>query len=338
MIASSNKPIGSDRKPHFVYGSTPAMLALRRKVELVAGSDVPILITGETGTGKEALAQQIHSLSPRSTNPFVKVNCAAIPSALMESELFGFERGAFTGAVVRRTGKFELASGGAIFLDEIADLDLSLQPKLLQVLQDGTVFAVGGSEEKPLDVRVICATNHDLETEVREARFRRDLFYLINVLHIQLPPLRHRLADIGLFVDYFLGVYVAAYQKAVPPLSSAALQLLTAYDWPGNVRELENLIRQYVVLENEAELRRTLQFNLEQGMARLAAPDGTIALKKHVKAVAQRSEKELILKVLRYNQWNRKKTARMLKISYRALLYKLKECGIERGMKFTYGD
>ncbi len=322
----------------FLFGAAPVMIGLKRKLDLLAATDVPVLITGETGTGKETLALEIHRRSRRSANPFVKVNCAAIPAALMEAEMFGFERGAFTGAVARRKGKFELASTGSIFLDEIADLDLALQPKLLQVLQDGNLALIGGSEEITLDTRVICATNHDLSAEVQHGHFRQDLYYRINVVKVHLPPLRERLADLPALVEHFLAHYRRLFRKFVPDPSPAFLGLFGAYHWPGNVRELENILKQYVILENEADLMRTMELSMRQEMEPITEADGTIPLKKHVKAVAQKSEKELILKVLRHNRWNRKKTARMLKISYRALLYKLKECGLDQRVSLSFGD
>ena len=203
--------VGMEGGGSFLFGSTPAILDLKKKVGLVAATDVPVLITGESGTGKGTLALEIHRLSPRRENPFVKVNCAAIPAALMESELFGFERGAFTGAMSRRVGKFEMANTGTIFLDEIADVELSLQAKLLHVLQDGNMALIGGSEELSLDTRVICATNHDMNASVQSGQFRRDLFYRINVVHIELPPLRQRRADIPELVPYFLNSFQRAY-------------------------------------------------------------------------------------------------------------------------------
>ena len=329
---------GANGNGQFLFGDAPVMLELKKKVALVAAADVPVLITGESGTGKELLALEIHRLSQRSANPFVKVNCAAIPAPLMEAELFGFERGAFTGAVARRTGKFELASSGTIFLDDIADLVLALQPKLLQVLQDNNLALIGGSEEITLDTRVICATNHDLGAEVQGGQFRQDLYYRINVVHIHLPPLRERMADLAVLAEHLLGRYRQLFARTVPEPSSALLNLFVAYHWPGNVRELENILKQYVILQNEADLIRALELRLREEMEQIAGPDGTVPLKKHVKAVAQKSEKELILKVLRHNRWNRKKTARMLKISYRALLYKLKESGLDQRVSLSFGD
>jgi two-component system response regulator AtoC len=256
----------------------------------------------------------------------------------MEAELFGFERGAFTGAVARRTGKFELASRGTIFLDEIAEVDVGLQAKLLHVLQDGNLALIGGNEEISLDTRVICATNHDLTAAVQNGTFRQDLFYRINVLHIHLPPLRQRRADLPELVDYFLDHYRRGFGKQIKPPSDTLLGLFEAYSWPGNLRELENILKQYVILENEAELIRVFEASLRQEMDQIVGPDGTVPLKIHVKAAVHKVEKEIILKVLRHNRWNRRKAARMLRISYRALLYKLKECGLDQRLNVPTGD
>ncbi len=322
----------------FLFGSSAVMQDLKRKIELVSNTDVPVLLTGESGTGKETLAVELHRISRRAPNPFVKVNCAAIPGALMESELFGFERGAFTGAVQRRLGKFQQASTGTIFLDEIADLDLALQAKLLHVLQDGNVAAIGSSEDTPLDTRVICSTNRELVAAVQSGQFRQDLFYRINVMHLHLPPLRQRRADLPELVDHFLGHYRRTFNRPGTRLPAALLDLFDAYHWPGNIRELENMLKQLVILQNEAELIRQLQTKLKEELDQMVDPDGNVPLKKYVKAAVLKVEKELILKVLRHNRWNRKKSARMLKISYRALLYKLKECGLDQRETAAMGE
>lgn len=322
----------------FLFGSTPAILELMKKVNLVAATDVPVLITGESGTGKETLALEIHRLSTRRDNAFVKVNCAAIPAALMESELFGFERGAFTGAVARRVGKFEMANHGTIFLNEIADVELSLQAKLLHVLQDGNMALIGGSEDLTLDTRVICATNHDMNASVQSGQFRRDLFYRINVVHLELPPLRQRRGDIPELVPHFLHSYQKAYGQPVTRPSAALMDMFVAYHWPGNVRELENILKQLVILKNEGDLIRTMGARLREEMEQMVDDDGAVPLKKYVKSAVQKVERDLIMKVLRHNRWNRKRTAQMLKISYRALLYKLKECGLDQRMSIASGE
>ena len=314
----------------FLFGNSPAMLDLKRKVALVASTDVPVLLTGESGTGKETLAMEVHRLSRRAKNAFVKVNCAAIPGALMESELFGFERGAFTGAVQKRMGKFQQASTGTIFLDEIGDLDLALQAKLLHVLQDGNLALIGSSEDIALDTRVICSTNRELVAAVQSGNFRQDLFYRINVMHLHLPPLRQRRVDLPELVHYFMGHYRKSFGRPGTKISNALMDLFEAYNWPGNIRELENILKQLVILQNEGELIRQLETKLREELDQMVDPDGNVPLKKYVKAAVLKVEKELILKVLRHNRWNRKKSARMLKISYRALLYKLKECGLDQ--------
>jgi len=314
----------------FLFGNSPAMLDLKRKIALVASTDVPVLLTGESGTGKETLAVQIHRMSRRAKNPFIKVNCAAIPGALMESELFGFERGAFTGAVQKRMGKFQQATTGTIFLDEIADLDLALQAKLLHVLQDGNMALIGSSEDITLDTRVICSTNRELIAAVQSGNFRQDLFYRINVMHLHLPPLRQRRTDLPELVHYFMAHYRKSFGRPGTKIPTALMDLFEAYNWPGNIRELENILKQLVILQNEGELIRQLETKLREELDQIVDPDGSVPLKKYVKAAVLKVEKELILKVLRHNRWNRKKSARVLKISYRALLYKLKECGLDQ--------
>jgi two-component system response regulator AtoC len=314
----------------FLFGSSLAMLDLKRKVALVASTDVPVLLTGESGTGKETLAVEVHRMSRRAKNPFVKVNCAAIPGALMESELFGFERGAFTGAVQKRMGKFQQASTGTIFLDEIADLDMALQAKLLHVLQDGNLALIGSSEDIALDTRVICSTNRELVGAVQSGNFRQDLFYRINVMHLHLPPLRQRRVDLPELVHHFMALYRKSFGRPGTKIPAALMDLFEAYNWPGNIRELENMLKQLVILQNEGELIRQLETKLREELDQMVDPEGNVPLKKYVKAAVLKVEKELILKVLRHNRWNRKKSARMLKISYRALLYKLKECGLDQ--------
>lgn len=311
---------------------------LRKRVQLIAGAEVPVMITGETGTGKGVLALEIHQGSKRAAGQFVPINCAAIPSALMEAEMFGYEPGAFTGAFVRRKGKFEMADAGTIFLDEIADLDISLQPKLLQVLQDGSLPVIGGSFDVTTDVRVICSTNHDLESDVQKGLFRQDLYYRINVVHLKLPPLRSRIKDLPGLVEHFLTVYQGSFNKQVKKPSHSLVDMFAAYSWPGNIRELENLIKQYVIVGDEVELARKLETCLRVELEDVMLPDGSFSLKKYVRSMVQERERELILKVLRHNRWNRKKAARMLRISYRALLYKLKDCNLEQSLGLSIGD
>src|SRR3979490_1250578 len=236
---------------HIIFGSSTVMQAIRQKVEKVASSGVPILIQGDNGTGKGLLARFIHNRSVAPASTFVKVNCAAIPGALLESELFGYEKGAFTGAYSSKAGRVELAHKGTLFLDGIDEIDMSLQAKLLQLLQDGQFSRIGGQEERHVHLRVICATNRQLEDEIAQGRFRQDLFYRINVVNIQLPSLRARVGDIASLVAYFLDVHQARHNVRDQPLSPAVMRLLEKHPWPGNIRELENLIERYVILGSE---------------------------------------------------------------------------------------
>lgn len=304
------------------------MQAVRQRVERAAGLNVPILVLGESGSGKEVLARFVHSRSPWRTGPFVKVNCPAIPGTLLESELFGFQKGAFTGANNDKPGRIELAQGGTLFLDEIAELDAALQAKLLHVLQDGHFTRIGDHEERSMDARIICATNRDLRKEIETGEFRSDLFYRINVISITLPPLRERREDIPYLVQYLRETFNHRFQREAPAPSSETLHLLQQRDWPGNIRELENCMARYVILGSEEaffidrEEKKPSQFSYEP------TPDGNIPLKRISQQVTRRMERDLILKVLQANHWNRRKTAEVLKISYRALLYKVRQAGL----------
>jgi two-component system response regulator AtoC len=315
-----------------IFGRSAAMQSARQKIDKVAlsGAGVPILIQGDNGTGKGLLASFIHSLSPRSETPFVKVNCAAIPGALLESELFGYEKGAFTGANNSKPGRVELADGGTLFLDGIDEIDMSLQAKLLQLLQDGHFCRIGGQEDRRVQLRVICATHRRLDLEIANGRFRQDLFYRINVVSIELPPLRSRKEDIPELAAYFLSAHRARHGMQARPLSSAAMKLLINYLWPGNIRELENLIERYVILGSEDAISSEL---LSWGHTQVALEtpvDGQIHLKKVTRQAVHDLERKIIMSVLEANRWNRKKTASALKISYRALLYKIRRAGLPR--------
>jgi two-component system response regulator AtoC len=306
------------------------MQTARQKIDKVAQSGVPILIQGDNGTGKGLLANFIHSLSPNPLASFVKVNCAAIPGALLESELFGYEKGAFTGAHASKPGRVELADGGTLFLDGIDEIEMSLQAKLLQLLQDGQFSRIGGQEDKRVQVRVMCATNRRLEVEIANGRFRQDLFYRINVVSIELPPLRSRLEDIPDLVSYFLQVHRTRHNMQARPLSPAAQNLLLKHSWPGNIRELENLIERYVILGSEDAISSEL-LNWEHTHAAPEIPiEGQIHLKKVTRQAVHDLERKIILSVLEANRWNRKRTASALKISYRALLYKIRRAGLPR--------
>jgi two-component system, NtrC family, response regulator AtoC len=311
-----------------LFGRSAAMISVRQKVQKVLGTDVPILIQGENGTGKGLLAQYIHSRSPMSSGPFVKVNCAAIPGALLESELFGYEKGSFTDARASKPGYVEMADRGTLFLDEIADLDLSMQAKVLQLLQDGHFSRIGDKQERQAEIRVLCATNRDLRTEIEAGRFRHDLFYRINVISINLPSLRERREDVALLADYFLGQLNARFERNTPAFSEENIESLSSREWRGNIRELENVVARYAILGSldTSELERPpKRFS--------AAPystdhDGTIPLKRIAKQAVRRMEGNLILNALRENKWNRRKAALALNISYRALIYKIREAGL----------
>jgi len=311
-----------------VFGQSQVMRGVRQKVEKVAGANIPVLIRGESGTGKEVIARLIHARSPWGSGPFVKVNCPAIPGTLIESELFGYQQGAFTGAKATKAGRVEMAQHGTLFLDEIAELESGLQAKLLQLLQDGQFCPVGGQEDKQIDARVICATNRNLEEEIRKGSFRQDLFYRINVVSIHLPTLRERAADIPLMCDALRQMYNEKFGRTAGPLSARKLDILQHYGWPGNIRELENLIKRYVILGSEDVI------NLQATESSASLPDSEgandtiLSLKKVTREAMRELEGKIIVKALQAHNWNRRRAANALEISYRALLYKLKEAGL----------
>jgi len=314
---------------HVVFGRSDAMQAIRQKVEKVAKTNVPVLIQGESGTGKEVLARLIHNLSPVAAGPFVKVNCAAIPGTLLESELFGYRKGAFTGAYNTKPGRVEAAHEGTLFLDEIGELDASIQAKLLQLLQDGQFCAIGDQEEKCVNARFICATNRRLEDEIEKGRFRADLFYRINVIGIQLPRLKDRREDIPQLVNHFLHHFNNRFQRNALPPTRELMYMFHDSEWPGNIRELENRMARYVILGDEEAFRE------EAAPAGTEVPltveeNGSIPLKRIAKQAVRQMERDLILKVLQANHWNRRKAAQVLSISYRALIYKIREAGLSR--------
>ena len=269
--------------------------------------------------------------------PFVKVSCAAIPGSLLESELFGFEKGAFTGAVNNRQGKFEMADGGTMLLDEIADIDANLQAKLLQVLQDGRFSRIGDLEERRANVRIVCITNREIENEIEKESFREDLFYRINVVNVQMPALRHRAEDLPGLVDYFLKLYGEKFGRKVAPLSSAVIEKFRKHTWPGNIRELENYLKRYVILESAdtilGELEERSRGPVNGGMQ--LPPVTDFSLKRYSKIASQQAEHYLILEALKNTRWNRKRAAELLGISYRALLYKIKENGLPQKKRAT---
>ncbi|HXJ16843.1 MAG TPA: sigma 54-interacting transcriptional regulator [Candidatus Polarisedimenticolia bacterium] len=310
------------------FGPSQSMQEVRRKLDRAAGLNVPILILGESGTGKEILAHFIHDRSPWRNGPFVKVNCPAIPGTLLESELFGFQKGAFTGAHAPKPGRMEMAQGGTLFMDEIAELDASLQAKLLHVLQDGHFTRIGDHEEKRMDARVICATNRQLQQEIEEGRFRADLFYRVNVISIHLPALRDRREDIPDLVAYLRQQFNRRFQRDAAPLSKETVYVLQQRDWPGNVRELENCMARYVVLGSEEAFYAERPEKAPINFAYEPTEGGNIPLKHIAQQVTRRMERDVILKVLQANHWNRRKAAEVLKISYRALLYKVRQAGL----------
>jgi len=307
------------------------MREVKRFIQEAASVDVTVLVTGETGTGKDVVARGIHHLSPRRGGPFVKVNCAAMPRELLETELFGHERGAFTGAHQLKIGKFEAAHGGTIFLDEIGDLHPALQGKLLHVLQDGEFARLGGKSTLKVDVRTIAATNQDLERAVAEGRFRQDLYYRLNVIQIKVPPLRERAEEIPALVNYFVDVYARRFRRDAFTLSPAALDDLLRQSYPGNVRELENLVKRIIVLGEASVHRVNAGTPSEPGgqEPHPEMPDGfTQSLRDIVRQTSRAREREIICQVLEHTGWSRVRSAKALKISYRALLYKMKQFGL----------
>jgi DNA-binding NtrC family response regulator len=313
-----------------LIGDTEPMLKVKNIVEQIAPSDLTVLIRGESGTGKEIISRMIHSLSPRSSEPFVKVNCAAIPRELLEAELFGYERGAFTGANKTKPGRFEVANKGTMFLDEIGDMPIDLQTKLLQVLEQQEFVRVGGIHNIHVDVRIVCATNKNLEEAIANNEMRNDLFYRLNEITVNLPSLRERRDDIPLLVEHFLQKYSLLYDKEIKSVRPETMKHLINYHWPGNVRQLENLIKQIVVRGDENIIYESLKGpipapNKSDMTLPIDYDDGDYGLKAKVDKVVTEVEKNLISRVLVKTNWNRRKAAKLLDISYRSLLYKIKD-------------
>ncbi len=326
-----------------IIGQTPIMAQLKQHIIRAAKSDATVLLTGESGTGKELVAREIHKASSRVENPFVKVNSAALPRNLLESELFGFEKGAFTGAFNKKPGKFELAHSGTIFLDEIGDISLSIQAKLLQVLEDNEVASLGSITNTKIDARVLAATNHDLGDMVSLGLFRADLYYRLHVVAIHIRPLRERKKDIGLLCNHFLKKYAARHSKKFFPLSPEIQEQFCEYSWPGNVRELENLIQTITVLGNNREMYKKMgDHRLNSAFSFATNPlmtdetdfDNNVnlttprSLKKVCRKAVQKAETQAITDVLFHTRWNRKKAAELLQVSYKGLLSKIKDYGI----------
>jgi DNA-binding NtrC family response regulator len=339
-----------------LFGTSPKMEEIKTTIEQVAETTATVLIRGESGTGKEVVARMVYAQSTRRERPFVKVNCAAIPHELLESELFGYEPGAFTGANRQKLGKFDLANTGTLFLDEVSEMHPALQAKLLHVLQDGEFSRLGGKRDISVDVRILAATNKQLERAVEEGTFREDLFYRLNVITIHIPPLRERREEVPVFLDYFMRKYSEFYGKLPAPFSDFAVARMMEYNWPGNIRELENLVKRYVIVGNEPQIVRELS-NPRHAVGGSLATDGTPkqsnsggeAGRAHVapgaipinsgkqtgaedspslleigRRAAMLAEREAIERTLAQTRWNRRQAAKILKISYKALLNKLK--------------
>ena len=308
-----------------IFGHSPGMGIAREKLERTAETTLPVLLQGESGTGKEIFAKLLHSNSNRASGAWVKVTCAAIPHSLIESELFGYEKGAFTGAYTTKRGRLELAHLGTLFLDEVGSLDMSIQAKLLEVLQDGNFTRVGGQESRSVNTRLVCAANGNLQQRTEDGSFRVDLFFRINAVTIDLPPLRQRAADLPILIGYFLDRYSKAYGHKPKPLSRELMSRMQRYSWPGNIRQLENMIRSYVLIGNEEDLAAELAQAAPAGIVPEIDLANPVSLKEITKVATRTLEREIILKVLQANGWNRMKTAKWLNISYRSLLYKLQE-------------
>jgi two-component system response regulator AtoC len=311
------------------------MQPIRDLVAKVASTNTTVLLRGESGVGKEVVARALHRASPRANKQFLKVNCAALPGELLESELFGHEKGSFTGAYRQKPGKFEAADGGTLLLDEIGEMPLRLQAKLLHVLQDGEFSRVGGEKIIDTDVRLIAATNRDLEAALRTHQFREDLYYRLNVIEIRIPPLRERREEIPLLVDHFVRKFSAQFGRTVE-IPQDTIRVFMEYHWPGNLRELENNIKRVVVLGSARTVQQEMLANLSHGdrissptsVAATTSPDGPVSLKDIARQAARDAERVAIKEVLDRVHWNRAKAARLLQISYKALLYKIVQCGL----------
>jgi len=320
-----------------ILSTNPRVLKIKEIAKHVADTDVPVLITGESGVGKEVLARYIHTHSSRHDKPFVKVNCAALPNDLLESELFGYERGAFTGALNDKPGKFELADKGTLLLDEIGEMTPHLQAKLLHVLQDSEYTRLGAKRTIRVDARVLASTNINLEEHVASGKFREDLYFRLNVIRIDIPPLRERREDIPVLCNYFLCRYRERYKSSVEEITPSLMDSFLRYDWPGNVRQLENAVKRYLILPdmnvNLSELKDQTPSSATAPVAAKPKEDN-MSLKDVGTRAAEQAEKELVLRVLEETSWNRKQAARRLNICYKALLNKLKRWQIDNRHSF----
>jgi DNA-binding NtrC family response regulator len=368
-ITELRRQLSDDQDRAFLFwGDSPDMKSIAQVIEQVSDSDVTVLIRGESGVGKELVARAIHQRSPRKDRPFVKVNCAALPTDLLESELFGHEKGAFTGAATTRIGKFEQADTGTIFLDEIAEMRAALQAKLLHVLQDAQFTKLGSNKPVNVDVRIVAATNRDLEAMMMRGEFREDLYYRLKVIEVTVPPLRERRGEIVHLSEFFIDRYARRYNRPPRQLSPELQQLFQSYEWPGNIRELENMIKRIVILQDEQLVVREMsraarpmpayagaaygghvgtmppaplptdepeEFDADADEEPQAeepvamAPAGS-RLADVAKAAAVKAERTIIEDTLRQVHWNRRRAAEQLGVSYKTLLNKIKECGISR--------
>ncbi len=316
-----------------LVGKSPELKRALNLVQKVAKSDVAVLILGESGTGKELIARAVHTLSDRRDGPFVAVHCASIPETLLESELFGHERGAFTGAYTNKLGKFESADTGTLFLDEIGEAPSIIQVKLLRALQEREIERVGSTETTPIDVRIVSATNKDLREEIKKEipEFRLDLYYRLSTVPIYLPPLRGRKGDIPLLVEHFITQACRTREGNGVTVSDEAMKQLVNYSWPGNVRELENVMNRAVVLQEDGIILPTHLWLSEPGISASNTDTAGVA---SLKSAAKEAERQLIIQALESNQWNKTKTAKSLGISYRSLMYKINEYNL-RGLQKT---
>lgn len=307
----------------YFVSSSHEMLRLRKQVEKVAIFDIPVLILGETGTGKELLARLIHGRSPRAQQPFLKVNCAALPESLLESELFGYERGAFTGAIRSKPGQFEMCNRGTIFLDEVAEMPPALQAKLLHVLQDKCFYRLGGHETVHVDVRIVAATNVDIGEAISAQTLRRDLYYRLNAFTVQLPPLRSRTDEIPFLLEHFLEQFASGYGSTPIPASQRLIDTCVRYHWPGNIRELQSFVHRLLIQGDEEQALQELQDRAPEMATRRSD------LKALAREVKDSAERLAIAQTLQETHYNRKTTAQRLKISYKALCYKIHQYGLD---------
>ena len=321
-----------------LFGRSEAMKEVRKRATKIAGTNIPVLLCGPKGSGKEVLARWIHNHSAVVSGQFVKVNCAAIPGTLLESELFGFEKGAFTGAHSTKPGRVELAHNGTLFLDGIADLDMASQSKLLQFLQDGRFSRIGDELERSVETRLLCATDKNLEEEIANGKFRADLYYRINVVSLMLPALRDRREDIPAIAEYFLARCQQQFKAQAEPLTMETLHYMQCMDWPGNIRELSNGIARHVLIGPEASILEDSPRQVSQPLPRVPAQNGVVPLKSLCKEAIRASERNIILAALRANRWNRRKAAQELKISYRLLIYKIRDAGLISKHKNSIGS